>query len=280
MSTTLTDAAISSFDDMVKQDYQPEGSLKGMFREKNSVVGSTHRFTRYTAGTATPRIPQTDVVPMSTGPVNATATLSDWNAPQYTDIFDQQKVNFQEQRLLAYTISSALRRREDQIILDAIDAASTSLTVSTNIGGTASNLNVSKLRDAKKELDAQSVPKTDRKFLGHSNNLYGLLGETEATSADYNTIRTLVAGEVDTFLGFKMCFIGDMDEGGIPIPSTRTCYAIHGGSMGCLGVAYGMDLRTEVNYIPEKTSWLANGFLIAGSVAIDANGIVEVSCTE
>ncbi|MGB0874568.1 MAG: hypothetical protein ACPGSE_05015, partial [Synechococcus sp.] len=34
-----------------------------------------------------------------------------------------------------------------------------------------------------------------------------------------------------------------------------------------------MDLRTEVNYIAEKTSTLVNAIFSAGSVVIDDNGV-------
>jgi len=204
MSKSLTTAQISSFDDMVKQAYQGAGRLRPTVRVKTGVVGNTHRFTKIGKGVATPRIPQTDVVPMNIGYSTATATLTDWNAPEYTDLFDQQKVNFQEQNQLAMVISAAIGRREDQLILDAIDAASTSLTVSTDIGGTGSNLNTTKFRAAKKAIDAKGVPMTDRYFVAHANNIYGLLGDTTATSADYNTIRALVNGEIDTWLGFKI----------------------------------------------------------------------------
>jgi len=281
MSKSLTTAQISSFDDMVKQAYQGAGRLRPTVRVKTGVVGNTHRFTKIGKGVATPRIPQTDVVPMNIGYSTATATLTDWNAPEYTDLFDQQKVNFQEQNQLAMVISAAIGRREDQLILDAIDAASTSLTVSTDIGGTGSNLNTTKFRAAKKAIDAKGVPMTDRYFVAHANNIYGLLGDTTATSADYNTIRALVNGEIDTWLGFKIVQFEDRDEGGLPLSTgVRTCYAYHGGAMGAIGLAVGVNFRTEVNYIPEKTSWLANGLFAGGSVAIDAEGIVEISCTE
>lgn len=281
MSKSLTTAQISSFDDMVKQAYQGAGRLRPTIRVKTGVVGNTHRFTKIGKGVATPRIPQTDVVPMNIGYSTATATLTDWNAPEYTDLFDQQKVNFQEQNQLAMVISAAIGRREDQLILDAIDAASTSLTVSTDIGGTGSNLNTTKFRAAKKSIDAKGVPMTDRYFVAHANNIYGLLGDTTATSADYNTIRALVNGEIDTWLGFKIVQFEDRDEGGLPLSTgVRTCYAYHGGAMGAIGLAVGVNFRTEVNYIPEKTSWLANGLFAGGSVAIDAEGIVEISCTE
>lgn len=281
MSKSLTTAAINSFDDIVKQSYQAEGQLRRHMRVKSGVVGSTHRFTKIGKGQATPRIPQTDVVPMNIGYTNATATLADWNAPEYTDIFDQQKVNFDEQRQLAFVVASAIGRREDQIIIDAIDAASASTTVSTNEGGTGTNLNTSKFRAAKKGLDALGVPMSDRKMIVHANNIYGLLGDTTATSADFNTIRALVDGTINTWLGFEVISLPNYDEGGLPLSgAVRTGYAVHGGAMGAIGHAVGINFRTEINYIPEKTSWLVNGLFSAGAVAIDAEGIVDISMTE
>ena len=50
--------------------------------------------------------------------------------------------------------------------------------------------------------------------------------------------------------------------------------------MTATGYAYGIDPRTEVNYIPTKVSWLANGMLKAGSVVRNGNGLVKVQCDE
>ena len=281
MSKSLTTAAVNSFHATVKQSYQGAGKLRLITNLKTGVVGSTHRFTKIGKGTAQPRIQQTDVVPMNVSYTNATATLTDWLAPEYTDIFDQQKVNFQERGQLANVIASAIGRREDQLILDALDAASTSLTVGTDIGGTGTNYNTVKARTAKKLLDAKGVPAGDRFMVIHANNLFGLLGDTNATSSDFNTIRALVDGSIETWLGFKHIMLEDRDEGGLPLTTAlRTCYAVHGGAMGAIGHAVGINFRTEINYIAEKTSWLVNGIISAGSVAIDAEGIVELSCTE
>jgi hypothetical protein len=41
-----------------------------------------------------------------------------------------------------------------------------------------------------------------------------------------------------------------------------------------------MGIRSEINYIPEKTSWLVSSMLSAGAVSIDAGGIVEITCRE
>ena len=279
MSKSLTDNAVAEFDAEVKHAYQLAGLLRGSVRFRGGVVGSTHRFPKMGKGTATRRVPQTDVVPMNIAHTNATATLEDWNAPEYTDIFDQQKVNYDERAELAETIAGAIGRREDQLILDAIDAASTSLTVSTDLGGTGSGLNTTKFRRARRLLSAGGVPKNSgRTFVMSSIGMEQLLGDSDADTVDKNVIKALFDGDISHWLGFDIIEMEDRDEGGVPLASNvRTNYAYH---MAAVGMAVGIDFRTEVNYIPHKTSWLANGIFSAGSVGIDTAGIVEVSSTE
>lgn len=280
MSRTLSAAAIAQFDAEVKHAYQGSGLLRNTVRVRTGVNGSTHRFPKMGKGTASRRNPQTNVVPMNVAHTNQTATLEDWAAAEYTDIFDQAAVNFDERRELATTIAGAIGRREDQLILDAIDAASTTLTVSQNIGGSNTGLNTAKLRRAKRLLDTEGAPagKGERTFACHAIGLEQLLGTTEATSSDYAPVKTLFDGEVKYWLGFEFKVFETRDEGGIPLSSNiRTNYAYH---KAAVGLAVGIDFRTEVNYIPEKTSWLSNGLFKAGSVAVDALGIVEVSSYE
>lgn len=282
MSKFLTQSQIQQFDDMVKHAYTQQGNmLRKTVRVKTGVVGSEYKFPTMGKGIATARIPQTDVVPMNISHARKSATLTDWNAPEYTDIFDQATNNVQEQRELGYVISGAIGRREDQLVLDALDAASTSLTVGVNVGGTGTNLNTAKCRLAKARLDRKGVPMQDRYAVVHANGMYGLLGDSDANTFDKNAIKALVDGEIQRWLGFNFITMDDRDEGGLPLSTnTRTNYFYHGGVRGALGLAIGVDQRTEVNYIAEKTSWLANGLFKAGAVAIDPEGIVEVSTDE
>jgi len=203
--------------------------------------------------------------------------MSDYIAAEYSDIFSQQKVNFDERRELVQVVGAAIGRRMDQLVLDALNASSTSLTVATTVGGAGTNMNIEKLIEAKKLLDANNVPSEGRCMIIHANNLAGMLGETEITSADFASVKALVQGEIDTFLGFKFVTIGDRDEGGLPKPSTRTCFAFH---RDAIGMGIGMNQKSEINYVPEKTSFLVSSMFSAGAVAIDDEGIVKISATE
>ena len=205
--------------------------------------------------------------------------MEDYIAAEYSDIFNQQKVNFNERQELVQVVSGAIARRMDQILLDALDASSTSATVSNDIGGNDSNLNIEKLREAKNLMDTNNVPMEGRTMLLHANSLQSLLGETEVTSADFNTVRALVTGEINTFMGFRFITFGDRDEGGLPIDgsSDRTLYAFH---RDALGLGIGMNQTSRVDYIPEKTSFLVASMFSAGAVAIDDEGIVKITARE
>ncbi|HEY7804223.1 MAG TPA: phage capsid protein [Orrella sp.] len=279
MAVQISNAFVTLFDSEVKQAYQGQRLLAGVTRERTNVEGSTVKFPKIGKGTATIRVPQADVTPLNVSYSQVTATMEDYIAAEYSDIFNQQKVNFNDRQELVQVVSGAIGRRMDQVILDALAASSTSNTVSNDIGGTDSNLNVAKLREAKNLLDTKNVPMEGRTILAHANSLQSLLGETEVTSADFNTVRALVTGEINTFLGFRFITFGDRDEGGLPVDgsSDRTLYAFH---RDAIGMAIGMGMASRVDYIPEKTSFLVASMFSAGAVAIDDEGIVKLTCRE
>jgi hypothetical protein len=278
MAVSLSNAFVTLFDAEVKQAYQGVAKLVPAVRQRRGVEGSTVKFPKVGKGIATARVPQSDVTPMNVGFSTVTATMQDWNAAEYSDIFSQQKVNFDERNELVKVVANAIGRRQDQLILNALANSSTSAVVTEDEGGTDTGLNVAKLRAAKKFMDKNNVPMDGRNMVIHANSLASLLSETAVTSADFNTVRALVSGELNTFLGFTFHTIGDRDEGGLPVASSeRKLWAFH---RDAIGYAEGIAPRTEINYIPEKTSWLVNAVFSAGAIAIDAEGIVEIQTTD
>ena len=277
MAQNVTTAFVTLFESEVKQAYQSEALLRGTMRTRTGVQGNTVKFPKIGKGVATARINQTDVTPLNVTYSTVQAQMSDFIAAEYSDIFHQTHINFDERRELVEVVSKAIARRMDQICIDALDAASSPSTVATTVGGSGTNMNVAKLRAAAKALNEKNVPSENRYILMHASQLDSLLSETEVTSSDFAAVKSLVQGEVNTFLGFTFITMGDRDEGGVPKPSTRTCFAWHRDSMG---YAESMAQKSEVNYIPEKTSFLVSSMFSAGAVAIDDEGIVKISCTE
>lgn len=278
MAISVSNAFVTLFDAEVKQAYQAESVLRNTVRLRTGVEAATHKFPKIGKGVATVRVPQTDVTPLNVSYSQVTATLSDYIAAEYSDIFNQAKINFDERQELVQVVSKSIARRQDQLIIDALVASSTGLTVASSVGGANTNLNLDKLLSAKKQMDAKNVPPTDRFVVIHANNLASLLDETEVKSSDFNTVKALVAGQLDTYLGFKFITVGDRDEGGLPLSSgDRKVFAFH---KQAVGMAEGMGLTTRIDYIPEKTSYLVASMFSAGAVAIDAEGIVEITCDE
>lgn len=277
MAVGISNAFVQLFDAEVKQAYQASRALAGVTRERNNVEGNQVKFPKIGKGTATIRVPQSDVTPLNVSYSQVTASMSDYIAAEYSDIFHQAKVNFDERRELVQVVGNAIGRRMDQLVIDALNAASSPSTVGTDIGGTGTNLNLAKLLAAKKALDAKNVPAEGRCMVIHANGLAALLDETELTSSDFATVKALSMGEINTFLGFKFIMLGDRDEGGLPLPSTRTSFAFHRDAIG-LGIS--MNQKSEINYVPEKTSFLVASMFSAGAIAIDDEGIVKISSTE
>jgi len=279
MSVSLSNAFVTLFDAEVKQAYQGKAMLVPAVRQRRGVEGSTVKFPKVGKGVATIRVPQTDVTPLNVAFSTVTCTLADYNAAEYSDIFSQAKVNFDERQELVQVVAGAMGRRQDQMILDALAASSTSLTVSNDIGGTDSNLNVAKLREAKRLLDKNNVPPEGRHIIIHGNGLASLLSETSVTSSDFNSVKALVQGDINSFLGFTFHTLGDRSEGGLVIDGSldRSCFAFH---QMAVGYGEGIGMRTEINYIAEKTSWLVNEVFSAGAIAIDDEGIVKITCRE
>lgn len=280
MSTSLSTVANTEFDNEVKQAYQGSSKLGDCVTFRGGVTGDTYKFRKMGKGTAQQRPgPSSDVTPMDVAHTQQTATLTNWYAPEYTDIFDQAEVNFSEVTELAQAIAAALGRRKDQLILDAIDdATSIAGTVGEDVGGTNSNLNTDKCRRASRYLNENGVPQGERYLAHTAAQLEGMLGETEATSSDFNTVKALVNGELNSFVGFQFKLIEERSEGGLRDESSeQRAFAFH---KSAVGYADAFGVKQQTDRIPQKVSWLSNGLMKSGAVARDSLGIVEIEVIE
>ncbi len=269
MSKNLSAVASIEFDSMVKHAYATKGLLKPAVTVRNNVVGDTYKFRNMGKGLANQKSTSDLVTPMDVSFDFAIATLQNWNAPEYTDIFDQAEVNFDEKQELADTIAGALGRRCDQLVIDAMDAASPT----TILHGSAA-LSMAKVVEAQVSLRAQGVPNSNLFAAINAKGLGGLLDDSKATSSDFQTVKALVTGDINSLAGFTFVVLDDRSEGGLTVASnTVDSYFFH---RDAVGLAIGIDMKTSVDYVPERTSFLCNGMLKAGSVVRDVSGLIKV----
>lgn len=281
MTVPISQVTQIEFDSQVKRAYQAGGKLRQTIRSKTGVVGPRTEFRRSGKGMAQPRIPQTDIVPMNVPYAEVYCYLAPWQAGDYCDKTDLNKVNFDERTIIAENVADAMGRREDQMIIDAWNTGKPTVSVDTNVGGAGSGLNVAKLRALMGLMDDAGVPEADRHICAHTKGKTSLLNQTEVTSTDFNSVQALVGGKVNSFLGFTFHWIETREEGGMPkAGSVFTGFAYHGGARGATGMAVGLEMFTDINWIPEKTSWLINGLFDAGAVLIDPAGVYRFTHTE
>ena len=271
MSKTLSSVAVTEFDSMVKHAYQGTGLLKPAVTIRNNVIGDTYKFRRMGKGLANQKSTSDLVTPMNVAHEFKTATLTNWNAPEYTDIFDQADVNFDEKQELASTIADAIGRRCDQLVIDALDG-STPDAADIEHGGVS--LTMAKIIAAQVSLRGQNVQNSNLYAAVNAAGLGGLLNDEKATSSDYQTVKALVSGDVNSLAGFQFIILGDRTEGGLSVTANTVDSWFF--QRDAVGLAIGIDMKTSVDYVPERTSYLCNGMLKAGSVVRDNGGLVKV----
>jgi hypothetical protein len=256
---------------MVKHAYQGMGLMKPAVTIRNNVVGDTYKFRRMGKGLANQKSTSDLVTPMDVAHEFKIASLSNWNAPEYTDIFDQQDVNFDEKQELASTIAGALGRRCDQLVIDAMNSSTPD---AADIAHGNAALSMNKVIEAQVALRKNGVQNANLYAAVNSAGLGGLLKDEKATNADYQTIKALVTGDVNSLAGFTFIILEDRSEGGLTVAGNTVDSWFF--QKDAVGLAIGIDMKTSIDYVPERTSYLCNGMLKAGSVVRDNGGLVKV----
>lgn len=281
MSATLSQVAVEAFDTKVKQAYQGMSKLQDTVTQRSQKAG-VYYFRRQGKGLANPHNSQAEVIPMGVEHVKIPCILEGWNAPEYTDIFDQSEVNFSELSTLAFTVAEAIGRRQDQFIINA----AANLVPESGTGyaydvvaarGANTAMNIGKLRQASSGLSDSGVPSGDRYIVINYRALEQLLGTYQVASYEYDKVKALIEGSIDYFLGFKFRIIETREEGGLPSTGTGNelyAYAYH---KSALGLVTSIAPTTQVNFVAERNSYLTNGLLNGGAVAIDSRGIVRIA---
>lgn len=276
MTATIDQAFVKQFEAEVHMAYQRMGSkLKSMVRNVNGVKGNTVQFQKVAKGSASTKARHAEVVAMNSVHSNVTATLSDFYAADYVDKLDELKVNIDERNIVAQNAAYALGRKTDSIISDTFDAGATALA--NNSAGTTTGMNLDKAQNVFEIFGNNDVPDDGQRYWVVGPKQWSdLLDIDQFSRAEY-------IGEAD--LPYKggmtakrwLSFMW-MGFSGLSIASgDRNTIAFHKSSLG-LGV--GSDVRTEVNYIPEKVAHLTTSYMSMGAVLIDGDGVRIQKCAE
>tara|TARA_R110001632_G_scaffold187785_1_gene308207 strand:- start:525 stop:1046 length:522 start_codon:yes stop_codon:yes gene_type:complete len=169
---------------------------------------------------------------------------------------------------------------------DSIIAAATGSALTGKTGGTSTaltqtiangsaDMTVAKLIEAKKKLDDGSVdPSIPRHIVVGPDQIEALLGTTSVTSSDFNTVKALVQGEIDTFMGFKFHTSTRLSKSG----NIRKCFAF---AEDGLKLAVGKDVMSEIERRADK-SYSTQVFYCAsfGATRMEEAKVVSIDCDE
>jgi len=177
---------------------------------------------------------------------------------------------------------AAAARQTDDVIITALGASAytgktgtstQALTLTVAAGG--AGCTKTKILNAKKQLDAGEVEVTDR-FAAHtSSQLYDLLITTEVTSSDYNVVKSLVEGDISTWIGFKWVRSERLTTDG---SSARLCYFFQKWGMQ---LAIQKDVTGRVDERPDKNyAWQVYLKICLGSTRLEEARVVQMACVE
>lgn len=222
MSIQVTTAFIEQFSANVEHLAQQKGSRLRMAVEVESVTGKNAFFEQVGATEARQRTSRhSDTPRMDTPHARRRVSLVDYDWADLIDNEDRIRMLIDPTSPYSMAAANAMGRKMDDVIIAAatgtaftgVDGSTSTPFSSANIvdvqvGSTASpvadtGLNVEKLRAAKEILDANEVDDGDRFIALNAKQIRRLLAQTEVTSSDFNTVKALVNGELNTFLGFN-----------------------------------------------------------------------------
>jgi hypothetical protein len=295
MAITVSNAFVTMFGDEISHLAQQKASLlQGAVRTVRNVTGSTYKFpTLGKGGVQKNKTSHADVLAQSaiadttslgtgngtwvgttdvTMPIaSVTATIDTYATGEYIDDFDALKTNVDLRSAYAESISAAMNRAYDQVIIDALNTAHTGSALASENDTGNTELTRANITALSKALNDKSVPLEDRFLLVSPAGYNDILADNTIVTAQAGTFSDAMrTGVISNVLGFTVIMSNQLATVNT---SDKRGFAFHKDAVGC---AVGKDITTMVNYVPQKLSTLVAAEFSAGAVAIDINGIASV----
>ena len=218
--------------------------------------------------------------------------------------FDKLKLLIEPTNQYIQNGLKAINRAKDQVILDAAlgsiilkNGTSSALPSGQKIANGGTGLTLAKLRQAKillddaeqdsseffqmtgirmtKDAEWGNLQMPSYVIVATSQQIDNLLADTTITNSDYNSVKALVAGAINTFMGFQFVRVP-----AALLPKASTIRSIVAFSPNALEFGVGLDSTSMVERIANKDAWqvLSKGSFGCGR-AEDA-GVVQIDCVE
>jgi hypothetical protein len=274
MATTIDQAFIKHFEREVHEAYQRQGSkLRNTVRVIGNVKGASAIFQKIGKGTASTKSTHGMVPVMNLSHSNVECILSDYYAGDWVDRLDELKVNIDERQVIASAGASALGRKTDELIINALNTASTNVITDGNTG-----LTKDKVLEAFETFGENDVPDDGQRFAVVGWKQWSdLLNIEEFVNADYIGAENLPYSSITQA---KM-WLGTIwiPHSGLPIDGNdvRTCFWYH---KTAVGHASGSDVQTDITWHGDRAAHFVNNMMSQGSSLVDDSGVIVIGCDE
>lgn len=294
MSFQIPEAMVQSYGSNFRLLYQQKVSrLAAWCQMEDGIVGQSKSVERIGATSAydiTSRHADTKFV--ETPHSRRWLDLQDKGWADLIDKLDKVRLLADPMNGYAAMAVAALNRAKDDIIIAACRGnartnAGLSVLPSTQkiaVGGTS--LTLAKLLTTKEIMDGNEVDDDDslqadgqgatasRVMVVNTKMLTNLYGTTEIKSVDYNSVKALAEGKIDTFLSFKFVRSERLPKDG----TATTGYALSW-SRRCMALGTGQDISVSVDKRPDKNNaWQVFADMSIGAVRTEDEGVVEIAC--
>jgi hypothetical protein len=292
MSTEVNKAFVQQFADNLIHLAQQKGSRLMPTVMVKKVVGKYAHFDRLGKTAAQKRTSRHGDTPIIDTPHSRRrAVLDDYEWADLVDSQDELRMLIDPKSAYAEAGAWALGRSMDDIIIDAasgsaksIDSSDsssnvtfdTAMTVDEDFGTGNSNLTFEKLNEAKRLLRGKDIDPDEELFcVVNADALHSLLTESEIQSIDTNTVRALVQGDLNTFMGFRFVHserISTQSEGFYQV----LCYA-----KSAIGVAIGEDIKVRMSERDDKSyATQIYASMTMGAVRVEEEKIAIIECVQ
>ena len=236
--------------------------------------------------------------------------LSNYEVGILLDRFDKvQTLINPESEYVQRQVSALMRKKDIEFISGALGTAATgkagagsaTLGSGQKILQANAGLTIAKIREARAILQKNGVdlddPMNEAYLAVTPTQIEDLLGNTEATSADFMNVKALVSGGIDTFYGFKIVvsnllpFVAtdtntanlswsasDVPEVSSTDDNVRANFAwVKSGIRSAVGMGIETDIAKRAD---KRFNWYAYSAMRCGAVRMEEEKVVQIQCSE
>jgi hypothetical protein len=216
-------------------------------------------------------------------------SLADYEWADLVDDVDKVRMLVDPTSSYAKAAAAAMNRAMDDVIITSFNAS-----VATGVAGGGSEalpstqktatsdqsdgLTIAKLLSAKKILDNNDVdPSLKRYIVCGPQQISDLLGTTSVTSADFNTVRALSTGEVNSFLGFEFIMSTRLNKDA----TNTTDRLVFAYTEDAIKLGIGKDIGAKISERADKSySTQVYYCMTLGAVRMEEKKVVQIPCHE